>query len=175
MTEAEKHIQLDWPWIQRWLTELRSASSFYGVPVEVLAAMMSRESGGGRLLKPQGPAGTGDQGHGRGLMQIDDRWHEFARTGDWRNPLSNIKYGAQLLANNLAAARKKVSVKDALRVAVAGYNCGLGNALAAYQAAGIAGVDARTAGGNYSRDVFNRAAVLAPYLGAPKKKLCSGF
>lgn len=45
------------------------------VDVFTVFAAMGRESGFGKYLTPSGPAGTGDQGHGRGLMQIDDRRH----------------------------------------------------------------------------------------------------
>jgi hypothetical protein len=63
----------------------------------VIAAIMSRESGGGRLLRGKRGErmtagqkffmGTGDRGHGRGLMQVDDRY--------WKGALNLNMRGAE--------------------------------------------------------------------------------
>ncbi len=79
----------------------------YDWPAELLAALCNRESDFGVALRPPGPAGRGDGGHGRGLMQIDDRFHREwvlsvnAQTGRpyWEDPASNIDYGAEVLAD----------------------------------------------------------------------------
>ena len=69
----------------------------------LLAAICSRESGFGRYLTPPGPGGTGDSGHGHGLMQIDDRtWGVWLASHDWPSPYTNITKGAQLLVSNMA-------------------------------------------------------------------------
>jgi len=62
------------------------------VAVAIIWAIGSRESRWGLALSPPTPAGTGDYGHGRGLMQIDDRWHpEFIGSGGWQDPQANIR------------------------------------------------------------------------------------
>ena len=65
----------------------------------LLAGFMEQESDYGRALTPPGPTGTGDGGHGRGLMQIDDRAHpEFiAKVGAdgkplWQDPDQALRY-----------------------------------------------------------------------------------
>jgi len=59
----------------------------------LLCAIIERESGSGVYLSPPGPGGTGDNGHGRGLAQIDDRSHgAWLSANDWTNPEINITY-----------------------------------------------------------------------------------
>jgi hypothetical protein len=131
----------------------------------LLAGVMDRESRGGDVLSPRGPAGTGDVGHGRGLMQIDDRpYHlteddprynqkeaarsvvrmDFIESGDWADPVKNIAFGA-------AHLRFYYDQADSLPAAIAAYNAGP-KALTARDP------DSVTTGGNYSRDVQARAA-----------------
>jgi soluble lytic murein transglycosylase-like protein len=116
----------------------------------VLGAIMDRESGGGRYLSPPGPAGTGDMGHGRGLMQIDDRDRPpfpgraaFIAGDDWKDPAKNILFGARILASYYDHC-----------------NGHLGRAVAAYNAGPVVFTaldpDVHTTGKNYSRDVLAR-------------------
>lgn len=110
----------------------------------ILAAVMDRESNGGNALAPKGPAGTGDYGHGRGLMQIDDRtWTDFTSGDGWKDPEANIRFGAELLADNWDRALGPPQ-------ALAAYNAGP-RALAAENP------DRFTTKGNYSSDVLARA------------------
>jgi hypothetical protein len=68
--------------LAQWAVEIHFAAALYRLDPLVLAAIVERESRGGEALSPPGPAGVGDGGHGRGLMQIDDRWHGlFVSTG----------------------------------------------------------------------------------------------
>jgi hypothetical protein len=98
--------------IGAWVKEIASAA-MATAPADigpllwalVLSAIMDRESGGGRYLIPVGPAGVGDHGHGRGLMQIDDRDRPpfpgraaFVRGASWMDPAKNILFGARILA-----------------------------------------------------------------------------
>ena len=55
---------------------IRKVAAQYQIPPALIAGIGSRESHWGLALSPVGPTGTGDNGHGRGLMQIDDRWHK---------------------------------------------------------------------------------------------------
>lgn len=152
-----------------------AAALHHGVPLCIVAAVASRESGWGLHLDPRGPGGTGDRiprgarpslrpgplppdgGFGRGLMQIDYDSHEFARDGSWHNPAQNLMYGASVLSHARAFLQRSLPLPPAelLRAALAGYNCGPGNVLRALR--GGRDVDFFTAGRDYGRDVLNRA------------------
>lgn len=150
--------------LARWASHLLAAELCYQTDPLLLAAIMDRESHGGDALAPKGPGGTGDFGHGRGLMQIDDRsHHSFVNsifddgTPLWRDPALNIMYAAKLLARNLAASRVE-------ECAIAGYNCGLGRARAVYLAlpksadtkARLKAMDNITTGGDYVSHVLGK-------------------
>jgi len=156
-----KSLDKDLPWLEKTRDLIVSIAQSFELDPSVVAAVISRESGGGRLLGRGGcPPDTGDGGHGRGLMQIDDRWHaDFLEIGDfWRNPAANIAYGCWLLKKNLLAVDAKMpgmSEKDRLRIALAGYNCGLSRAMSAAKKGND--IDAFTTGLNYSSDVLKRA------------------
>ncbi|NJL23457.1 MAG: SH3 domain-containing protein [Leptolyngbyaceae cyanobacterium SM1_3_5] len=125
----------------------------------IVAGIGSRESAWGLALSPKGPGGTGDRGHGRGLMQIDDRYHkEFINSGLWRNPQENIRYAIdQVLARNYDHLLRNSNLRgiDLLRGAIAAYNSGLTSVKNAI-AQGL-DVDHFTTGQDYSWDVLNRA------------------
>jgi len=68
----------------------------------LLYAIGARESGWGSYLTPKGPGGTGDYGHGRGLMQIDDRSNQaWLAANDWRDPLVNLRRGVSILKGKM--------------------------------------------------------------------------
>jgi hypothetical protein len=71
---------------------LEAAAKKYNIPENILKAVAWQESG----WNPK--ASSFDGGHGKGVMQIDDRWHAFARTQAVWDPAKNIEYGAKLLA-----------------------------------------------------------------------------
>ncbi len=73
---------------------LEAACAKYGVPVEIAKSVAYKESG----WNPR--ASSFDGGHGKGVMQIDDRSHAFARGPEVWNPAQNIEYGVKLLADN---------------------------------------------------------------------------
>lgn len=157
--------------------DLYSASIHAGVHKSVLFGIGSRESRWGLGLTPPGPHGTGDfakrssrkpfrknstpddgGGFGRGIWQIDYDWHEFARTGNWKDPSANIGYGAHVLRGNYELLRREVKGLDdisLLRASLAAYNCGAGNVMRAIVSG--KGVDYYTAHRDYSRDVLSRA------------------
>jgi len=157
-------------------TAIDAAAERHELPVCIIGAIGSRESGWGLRLKPQGSSGTGDfiprpyptrfrkdrlrpdgRGFGRGLMQIDFDSHEFARSGPWRDPAANIDYGARVLAANRDFLKPTTALKGdrLLRASIAAYNCGTSNVLRAIRD-GL-DVDFYTSGRNYSADVLNRA------------------
>ena len=71
---------------------LDAASKKYGIPPNILKAVAWQESGW------NSKALSFDGQHGKGVMQIDDRFHDFARTPDVFDPAKNIDYGAKYLA-----------------------------------------------------------------------------
>lgn len=143
----------------------------------VIAAIGSRESGWGLYLEPKGPSGTGDRtkrgpsaglprigslppdggGFGRGLMQIDYDFHNFAREDLWRDPELNIKYGCKIMADSGRLLSKRTDLKglDLISATLASYNCGAGRVLIAYKQGRP--LDYFTTGRDYSEDVLNRA------------------
>lgn len=70
---------------------LDAAASKYGIPPNILKAVAYQESGW------RADAKSFDGQHGKGIMQIDDRFHQFARTNEVWDPVKNIDYGANLL------------------------------------------------------------------------------
>jgi soluble lytic murein transglycosylase-like protein len=152
--------------LARWARELAAASLVTGVDPYVLAAVMDRESLGGEALRPRGVAGFGDGGHGRGLMQVDDRYHAsfvgavFGRSSGylWQDPAFACLYGARLLEENLEA------FGGDLLPAIAAYNASAKRVRAALdslppdasEVARLAAVDAVTTGHNYVSDVLAR-------------------
>ncbi|MBM3460983.1 MAG: hypothetical protein FJX76_02675 [Armatimonadetes bacterium] len=72
---------------------LDAASNKYGIPPNILKAVAWQESGWNQN------ALSFDGQHGKGVMQIDDRFHEFARTKDVFDPKKNIDYGAKYLSS----------------------------------------------------------------------------
>jgi hypothetical protein len=75
--------------------QIASAARRHGLDPDLLAAVAAQETGG-----PGSNAGrnvVGDGGHGRGIFQIDDRWHSFASTPAAMDPARNADYAAGML------------------------------------------------------------------------------
>ncbi len=70
---------------------LEAAAQKYSIPPDILKAVAYQESG----WRPDALSFDGQ--HGKGIMQIDDRFHEFAKTPDVFDPAKNIDYGANFL------------------------------------------------------------------------------
>lgn len=138
---------------------VQKVSAKYEIPVAIIAGIGSRESHWGLALTPPGPGGTGDGGHGRGLMQVDDRWHvNFINSGKWADATENIIYGCAVLKNSMYLFEKRLGwtmSEKLLRAGIAGYNCGPSRALQAYNDG--QDIDYYTTGRDYSRNVFERA------------------
>jgi len=89
-----------WPFrLWRWRFEIQQAADKYGFEPALIAAIMERESQGGEALTPPTRLGTGDGGHGRGLLQIDDRAHPaFCSNIElWGDALQYVMFGAMVL------------------------------------------------------------------------------
>jgi soluble lytic murein transglycosylase-like protein len=96
--------------------EIVAAAQKHGLDPNLLAAVAAQETGGpgangGRNI-------VGDGGHGHGLFQIDDRWHDFASTPGAMDPAENADYAATMLAGNLQRYGGDV------RAALSAYNAG---------------------------------------------------
>ncbi|MFL5319819.1 MAG: peptidoglycan-binding protein [Myxococcaceae bacterium] len=127
----------------KYASEVLAASKKYKIPPQVLFGMMMRESNGQNI--------RGDGGHGRGLMQIDDRSH-----ADWlashkggMDPASNIMYAAQVLRESMDA------FGGDLRKGLSAYNAGVGGVESALHSGRSA--DSATTGGDYASSVLRNA------------------
>jgi hypothetical protein len=126
---------------------------------------------------------VGDQGHGRGVFQQDDRFQgDFlsstrgCRSGTYvasfpsalpKGRVPTLSAGCRRMveiieANVAQAIRSGVPRGHRLQLAVAAYNAGFGGAMAGWNAR--RDPDARTAGGDYSHDVLARASIVARLL-----------
>lgn len=80
--------------------EISAAAFRHQLDPRLLAAVAAQETGG-----PGSNSGrniVGDGGHGRGVFQIDDRYHTFARTLDSMDPAKNAEYAATMIAGLLS-------------------------------------------------------------------------
>jgi hypothetical protein len=145
-----------WPWrLERWRTFVEAAAERTGLAVDLIAAVMDRESRGGDALSPPGPGGFGDNGHGHGLMQIDDRtWVSFCNDpSQWQDPAQNILYGAGILASY------QRGFSGDLPCAVCAYNAGparVSRLLVMHPRPTFAELDLLTTGSDYVTDVLTR-------------------
>ena len=118
---------------------------------------MDRESGGGILLTPRGPAGTGDGGHGRGLMQIDDRYHKaWIDLNLWQIASENIRYAVtHILLPNLDQL-------GGIPAAIAAYNASFEKVWEVVAEFGqdVDRLDVLTTHGDYVSDVLARVQLL---------------
>ncbi|MDB5071716.1 MAG: hypothetical protein JWM87_2827 [Candidatus Eremiobacteraeota bacterium] len=95
--------------------EIAAAATRHNLDPRLLAAVAAQETGG-----PGADSGrnvVGDGGHGRGVFQIDDRWHAFARSPGAMDPARNADYAAGLLESNLQRYGD-------VRAALSAYNAG---------------------------------------------------
>lgn len=146
---------------QPYADVIAQVSSETGVDPYLIAAIGMRESGWGNLLRPRGPGGTGDSGHGHGLFQIDDRtWAGWLAMMAWQEPLTNVRKGVSIyLANRSYFLKKGVMDPTLTQAALAGFNRGATAVWTDLQASG--NPDRRTAGGDYGETVLALATSYA--------------
>lgn len=135
------------------VTLCHEAERRHGLPRSLLLAIASRETGCRDVV--------GDGGHGRGVFQIDDRFHhewlERHGAGAAREtpPVEDaVEYAAAMLARALEVGRgRELRGERAVKFAASAYNAGLGGALK-----GLARGDSDlgTTGRDYGRDVVAR-------------------
>lgn len=125
---------------------LEAGAKKHGIPLAWVLAIGSRETGLRNIL--------GDHGYGHGILQIDSRYHEIAKGDTWQtNPVLVINYGCNLLAGNLAWARRKwphFTGGQHVKIASAAYNEGRAGA---EESVLTGNVDARTTGHDYGASV----------------------
>jgi len=100
--------------------DIARAAQRHGIDPRLLAAVAAQETGG-----PGSNCGhniVGDGGHGRGLFQIDDRWHTFARTSAAMDPAKNAEYAATMISGLMKRFGGDV------HKALSAYNAGCGDA-----------------------------------------------
>jgi peptidoglycan hydrolase-like protein with peptidoglycan-binding domain len=140
-----------------WDVILGRAERERGLPGGLLLAIASRETGMSDVVA--------DGGHGRGLLQIDDRahpaWlaeHGAGAPGTTPPVADAASFAAALLVENREFGRRHgVKQADRLKFAVSAYNAGPQGALNGYVEGDS---DARTTGRDYARDVLERRAAI---------------
>ena len=152
-------IEDDIPEIEALIDRFDNAAARYGIPVEILAGIASRES---RVGKHLNAAGYDEEKKAYGIMQIDERYHK--RKGKKPDSQEHIDQAASILAKNKQAIDEdkrfaKWTEEQRMRAAVAAYNFGLGNVKS------WKGLDVGTTGNDYSKDVMERANMYKSLVG----------
>ena len=150
--EYMKMAEQDAPHVERLRNRFARSSKRYGVPVEVLAGIASRESRGGKALNE---FGYDDAKEAFGILQVDKRFHKLQGT-QAPDSQEHIDQGASILKQYHEVIKKKHpkwSEEMQWRGAVAAYNMGPGNVKS------VENLDIGTTGNDYSQDVMLRAKV----------------
>lgn len=159
ITKAQLKREIDNARANGLYAHLEIAASMSDLPLAFLLAIASRETAIRNI--------SGDGGHGRGVMQVDDRYHHIARVTDFKgHPEVLIRYGCRMLADNIAWARRfrpGFKPEQHLKMAAAAYNCGRGGVIKALPTGDC---DARTTGKDYGADVLKRMALATEILTA---------
>ena len=135
------------------VTLCHQAERRHGLPQALLLAVASRETNCRDVV--------GDFGHGRGVFQIDDRFHhdwlaEHGAAGPGRTPPvgAAAELAASMLVESLAVARRhELTGDNATKFAASAYNAGLGGALTGLRRGDS---DLETTGHDYGADVVAR-------------------
>lgn len=159
ITKAQLKRQIEQARASQLYAHLEISASMSDLPLAFVLAVASRETGIRNI--------SGDGGHGRGVLQIDDRYHHIARITDFRaHPEILIRYGCKMLADNIAWARRfrpGFTHEQHLKMAAAAYNCGRGGVIKALPSGNC---DARTTGKDYGADVLARMTMASEILKA---------
>lgn len=158
---AAEHLQR----LLRWKDAIIESSQSIFVEPSIVAAIISRETSAldkWCLPPPQGQ--LGDNGHGHGPMQIDDRsfpdWCKKWRDGFLKTE-DGITQGCIVLKLKKKAITRlipEMMPELRLQAAIASYNSGEGNVRRAFRKG--YSIDTYTAHADYSRDVLERAIYL---------------
>lgn len=108
-----------------------------------ISAVMDRESNGNADA-------IGDEGHAHGLMQVNDRFHDFAKGPDAMDPAKNVAYGASYLKDLFEKLPPDMPYDEKITRAAAAYNGGPAHLTADEP-------DSGTTGNDYGTDVLHRS------------------
>lgn len=126
-----------------------SVAGKFGVPAAILAALASRESRCGTVLRN----GWGDNDNAFGIMQVDKRYHDIVGQNDPAS-IEHTEQAAGIFSDNLEKIMLKHpnwNDKHVLKGAAVAYNCGVKNVRT------IGKMDEGTTGDDYGSDVIARA------------------
>jgi hypothetical protein len=131
------------------------------LPRGVLLAIASRETGCRNVV--------GDGGHGRGVFQIDDRFHSewLGRHGAGERGMvppvaAAARYAARVLASTRAFARRHgIPRRERLKFVLSAYNAGPTGALRGHRRGNS---DLETTRGDYGADVIGRLRLVRRWL-----------
>jgi len=160
------------PLVARWAPQIAAAAAKHACELISaddlaldIAALIWRETRGKNVV--------GDDGHGHGLGQVDDRSHEPWLEGhaDGMDPDSNVDETAEIYVTGLRAIAAaelargaQHSPEELRRIAMAAYNHGAPGELHDIKL-GADHVDDHTTGHNYAEDTWRQREVYAAALG----------
>jgi soluble lytic murein transglycosylase-like protein len=147
---------------EKYKADAEKLGAKYGVPPAMVLGIMSKESDFGTTLDANG---RGDNGHGFGIMQVDDRSHDAVggpRSYEHMDQAMGIFDSSR---KQVAAAHPDWTESQVLAGSLVAYNSGPGNVgTQPSDAAGWASMDRGTTGNDYSRDTWARSQWFADNL-----------
>lgn len=155
IASSQKMAQTDLSRVKAIADVLCTAANKFGVPAALIAALASRESRCGNVLKQ----GWGDHGNAFGILQVDKRFHTPEGTVDSTGKptptsLEHIEQATGIFVEYLDQVEKKhAGWEDEffLKGAVVAYNAGVSTVQTKN------GMDIGTTGNDYGSDVIARA------------------
>lgn len=156
VASSHKMAQTDLGRVFNLREKFRACGEKFDVPPALLAALASRESRCGKVLAPDG---TGDNGHGWGIMQVDKRYHTPVGGPD---SIEHLEQATEILVRFRRQVQEKRPMwedKDILKGAVVAYNSGVSNVQT------IERMDIGTTGDDYGSDVIARSQFYVQHIG----------
>nr|XP_039265697.1 lysozyme g-like [Styela clava] len=148
VSSSHKMAQNDKNAMLQYKSLIQTAANDLCMDAAVIAGIISRETRAGKVL---GSDGFGYDGHGYGLMQVDDRYHTL-QGGPYS--LAHIKQGTGILIDMINGVKNKHpswSQDMALKGGISAYNAGVSN-VDSYN-----NMDVGTTGNDYANDVVARS------------------
>ncbi|NP_001076289.1 Lysozyme g-like [Danio rerio] len=146
--EASKKLaEHDLARMEKYKTKIINVGRAKQMDPAVIAAIISRESRAGAILKD----GWGDHGNGFGLMQVDKRYH--TPVGAWDSE-QHLTQATEILIGFIKEIKEKFakwSQEQCFKGGISAYNAGVKN-VQTYEH-----VDDHTTGHDYGNDVVARA------------------
>ncbi|XP_026135691.1 lysozyme g-like isoform X1 [Carassius auratus] len=146
--EASKKLaEIDLVRVEKYKSMITKVARAKQMDPAVIAAIISRESRAGAILKD----GWCNKGYCFGLMQVDKRYHSL--TGTWDSELHIIQ-ATEILISFIKEIKVKFpnwTQEQCFKGGISAYNAGLKN-IQTYER-----IDVATTGGDYSNDVVARA------------------